>query len=398
MNSTTSDSKRGLILWTLFAATCLALLQVSIYVPSMPGIARYFSVPISAIQLTVTIYAIGFAIGNLFWGPISDRYGRRPALVIGSVLCLIASAVCLFAPSIEVLFVGRVIQAFGASSIMVAGRAVVRDIFDRLGTARALSLLATSANIMPVAAPVLGGYLEVWFDWRASFVVILAFAALITGIVWKVLPETNVTAQTSGSLMASMVGGYGQLLRKVRFVGYALTNMSGGMCFFAFLAAAPAILINAGGLSPHHFGFFASMMPIGFMLSTYLNSRVVTRQGIDRMLFVGGIFNLLSGTLLMALAPIGANWVMIPCCFLAGFGNGFVMPNGNAGAVSVIPPLAGAASGFSAFCQMIIASLVTAALSATTITSAMPLGISFAASGFVVFLGLALCRLGRRPA
>jgi DHA1 family bicyclomycin/chloramphenicol resistance-like MFS transporter len=136
----TPSPQRTLILWTLFAASCLALLQVSIYVPSMPSIARYFGVSISAIQLTVTIYAVGFAVGNLFWGPISDRYGRRPALIWGAFLCLVASGFCVFAPNLESLFGGRLVQAFGAASVTVAGRAVIRDIFDRLGTARALSL------------------------------------------------------------------------------------------------------------------------------------------------------------------------------------------------------------------------------------------------------------------
>jgi DHA1 family bicyclomycin/chloramphenicol resistance-like MFS transporter len=212
------------------------------------------------------------------------------------------------------------------------------------------------------------------------------------------LPETNLNLQTDSNLLSGMLNGYGRLLREPRFVGYAITNMSGGMCFFAFLATAPAILISVGGLSPHQFGYFAGMMPVGFMISTYLNSRLVMRLGIDRLLLVGGILNTLSGVLLIVLAPIGSPWIMILPIFVAGFGNGFVMPNGNAGAVSVNPTLAGAAAGFSAFCQMVVAAAVTAALSAVEIRSAMPLAISFTASGFVVFLGLAICRLKRRRA
>lgn len=398
MTPVSPTSQRSRIQWTLFAATGLALLQISIYVPSMPGIAQYFGVPIGAIQLTVTVYAIGYAVGNLLWGPVSDRYGRRPALVSGSVICLVASAFCVVAPDLNSLFLGRAAQAVGASSIVVVGRAMIRDVFDRLGTARAMSLLATSSNVVPVLAPLLGGYLEIWFGWRASFIVIAGFAVFITAIVWWTLPETHFDRRSDANLLHSMMSGYARLLREPRFIGYGLTNMNGGISFYAFLSLAPAIIITVGGVSPDHFAYYSAMMPGGFMLGTYLNSRLVTRFGIERLLLVGGVLGLASGLVLIVSAPGGSPLAIVVPLLLAGMGNGFVMPNGSAGAVSVIPSLAGAAAGLSSFCQMIVAALATGTLSTVPIHSAMPLAIAFTLAGAVVFVGLAFCHFGRQPA
>jgi DHA1 family bicyclomycin/chloramphenicol resistance-like MFS transporter len=204
----------------------MASLGASIYIPSIPDIARYFAVPVGDIQLTVTTYTVGFAAGTLVSGPMCDRFGRRRALLVAATLCFLGSAVSATAPGLGVLYVGRIAQAFGAATATVATRAVVRDLFDRVGTARALSLLALAATVTTILAPIIGGFLQVAFGWRAGLMMVTVIAAAVGVLLWRVLPETNVELQNEVGLIRGVVRGYVRLLRIPRFIGYGLANMN----------------------------------------------------------------------------------------------------------------------------------------------------------------------------
>src|SRR5262245_13266392 len=206
----------------VIAATSLALLSATIYIPSIPDMARDLNVPVGSIQLTVTVYVVAIGFSTLLLGPLSDRFGRRGVMISGTALCLAASALCAVASSVEVLLVGRALQAVGACAGMVVSRAVIRDVLDREGTARAMTAIAMVLSLVPVIAPILGGYLHLWFGWRANFVVVAATAGALVALLYGLLPETNFNLQNQSGLVRGMLASFGVLLRSRRYIGYTL--------------------------------------------------------------------------------------------------------------------------------------------------------------------------------
>lgn len=372
-----------LILALLVSAAALGLLASAIYVPSIPDIARELGVPVGQVQLTLTTFLVGFGASTLFVGALSDRFGRRGVLVAGNVLCAVASAACALADTIELLLIGRAVQAVGACAGMVVARAVVRDIFDRDGTARAMAALAMAATLAPILAPVLGGYIHVAFGWRTSFLVVAVAAGLLAIVTASLLPETNRNLQNEVGLLRGLVVGTTALLRVRRFMAYAVASASGGITFYSFVAAAPVILIDRFGVSPDIFGIYIGVPPLGFMAGSFVTSRLTVRLGGDRLIRWGSAGHVLSGLLLAGLAAAGfaAPWAVIGPLLVMAFSNGLIMPNAYSGGVSVQPHLAGAASGLQNFLQMLGAGAAAALFAALALETAVPLGLAIAGAG-----------------
>src|SRR5258708_6606979 len=244
------SSSVRLYLPPLVASGSLGLLASSIYVPSIPDIARDLGVSVGLVQLTMTVFLVTYGASMLMMGSLSDRFGRRKVLLSGILLCLAASVVCGMARSIEWLLIGRAFQALGSCAGVVIARATVRDLFDREQTARAMAVLAASITIIPVLAPAFGGYLHVWLGWRANFYVVAIAAAILYGIIsWK-LPETNVTLQNQTSLLRGLSTSFMTLLRSRRFLGYAMVTGCGGAAHYPVSSAAPVVFTHRLPLSP----------------------------------------------------------------------------------------------------------------------------------------------------
>jgi len=375
-----------LVLPILVASGSLGLLASSIYVPSIPDIGRALNAPVGKVQLTMTVFLIAYGVSMLIMGGLSDRFGRRRVLLTGNTLCLVASLACAAANSIEILLVGRVFQAIGSCAGIVIARAMVRDLFDREHTARAMSAVEMAVSIVPVMAPAAGGYLHVWLGWRANFIVVALFAVVLFICIAKWLPETNRQLQNQLSLWRSLTTSFAILIRTRSFIAYALVAGCGGAGYYAFASAAPVIFIDSFHVSADKYGLVAAISSIGFITGSFLSNRLSLRIGPDRLIRIGGGLQLAAGTFIVGTSQIGVAdpWTMAFALYFMGTANGLFMPNAFAGSVSAFPQLAGAAAGLAGFIQMSGAGLATLLMAASSIQTALPMGLVIAGAGLTV--------------
>ena len=336
----------------LVAISAIGPLALNIFIPSMPGLQQSFGISYGVAQLTLTLYLIGMAGCQIFYGPLSDRYGRRPMLLLGLVLFVAASAIAAAAPSIEVLIGARLVQAVGGASGIVLARAMVRDIYTREKSASVIAYITMAFVVAPMVAPVLGGALDAMAGWRASFWLLTGLGVVTLLLAWHLLPETHHDRSPAGGL--GLIAGAGHLFALRRFRGYALTLAFGSSVFFAFLGGAPYVMVDVLRRTPVEYGLWFVLISLGYMTGNFLSGRYSERFGIDRLMLLGTGLTLAGGILCLAAAIAGLlspATLFVPMV-LAALGNGFTIPNGTAGAISVDPRLTGAAAGWSGFTQM----------------------------------------------
>jgi len=347
------DRARLVFIPLLIVFVAVSLVGAAMYTPSLPAIAAGFGAPVATVQLTVSVYLIGFAIAQLFVGALSDRYGRKPVLLAGFLLFIVASTACALAPSVQALIAARLFQAIGASVGIVVTRAIIRDRFGATGSARYMAYLGMAAGLTPALSPTVGGIVQVSAGWRGVFHTMsgLGVVALLTALVAlreSHLPEARIRAGLRG-----MLTGFGLLLRHWRFLAYTVAAATPSAMFFVFLAAGPVVMIGPAGVAPDVYGFYALCMPGGYITGNFLSSRITPRVGIDRAI-AGG--NLIAVAGAVAMAAIGASGYFTPLAFalplvVMGFGNGIAVPAAYAGVVEAEPRLAGTASGLTGFLQ-----------------------------------------------
>lgn len=341
-----------------FLTSLMAVGHVSnnMYTPSMPSMSEYFATDAATVQLTMSVYLLAFAVAQLAYGPLSDRFGRRPVLIAGLILYAVASAAAAFSGSITVLIVMRAFQAFGACAGPVIARAMVRDLFGREQAAKVMAYIGLAMGAAPAFAPVLGGFLQTWFGWQASFVFITGFAVAVLVLTWTRLEETNTErSETQGWwLIVEMVRNYWRLLKSREYLGFVITGSFVFAGVFAFMAGAPFVVIEILGYSPVNFGL-VSIAPIGgYVVGSFFTSRVAERLGVDRLVPLG-ISILFAGALvLLGVALMGSlsiYSIYVPMTFMS-FGMAVVFPSTLAGSISVHPEIAGAGSALYGFLQM----------------------------------------------
>ncbi|TAN47520.1 MAG: Bcr/CflA family efflux MFS transporter [Rhodospirillales bacterium] len=337
----------------LTALVAIGPVSTDLYLPSLPAVMRAFKADVAETQLTLSAFMAGFGLMMLVYGPLSDRFGRRPVLLSGMALYALASVFCLLAPSIEVLIVGRFLQALGASCGPVLGRAVVRDIYGREGSARVLSYMASAMAVAPAVAPILGGFLETLFGWRSNFVALLGFGAAMTLALFLLLPETNRhqdgEALSPGRLLANMLA----LMKDRRFMGYTVTLSFSFAALFTFISGSSFVLIDVMGVAPGNFGFCFAAVVAGYMSGSLIAGRFTASYGLDRMIGLGVWLGVGAGGLLTVLALLGpTHWAaVVGPMSLMFFSVGLVLPNSSAGAIGPFPQMAGSASSLLGFLQ-----------------------------------------------
>ncbi|MEQ8398610.1 multidrug effflux MFS transporter [Thalassobaculum sp.] len=355
-----SDKPISPPIWILIAATATGPLALNIFVPSMPGLVHVFDTDYATIQLTLTLYLVGVALAQLAYGPLSDRFGRRPAMLYGLAIYAAASLLCAVAWSVETLIVGRILQAIGGCAGMVLGRAIVRDVYERDRAASAIALITMAMAVAPAIAPTLGGYLETGFGWHATFLAPMVMGLIVLAASFRGLNETNLTPIPRIDVLA-MLRHYGELLRSRAFIGYAGNSAMSVGAFFAFLAGAPYVVIEILHRPPGEYGLYFVLISVGYMVGNFGASRLSQRLGVDRMIPLGvassTVGGLISAGFLLADVITPAS-VFLPMMLVA-VGNGLSQPNSIAGAISVNPRIAGAASGLMGFGQMTVGALFT---------------------------------------
>lgn len=338
-------------------------ISTNIYAPSLPSMVEFFGTDAASVQMTISIYMASFAVGQLIYGPLSDRFGRRPVLLVGLTIFVVTTVMIIVAPSIvrsvDLVIVGRGLQALGACSGPVVARAIMRDLYSREETAKVMAYIALAMGLAPAFAPVLGGYLEEWFDWRASFGVVLAFAVAVFLVALK-MPETNKhRALNAAQRPITLITNYGMLLRSRAYWGFVSVGslVFGGM--FAFMVGVPFIVIEILEYSPSSYGWFSVSGISGYMAGSWVTSRITDRIGVDRMVPIGVTIVGIGGVLFLVVGLWGFLniYSLFGPLMLMAFGMAILFPSTLAGSVSVFPRVAGAASALYGFIQMLTAAV-----------------------------------------
>ena len=351
-------AKSWWFLVVLVGATALGPLAIQIFLPSLPAIQADLQVSGSLAQLVFSLSAGAIAVSMLVYGPVSDRFGRRPTLVAGLILYLIGSLVSTFAPNIAVLILGRMIQAVGGAAPLTLTRTIIRDLYGRERSASMITYITMAMVIAPMLAPAIGGYLNDWIGWRANFAFCGLVGVLVTALVITGLPETH-HQRVGIPGLAGMFATFGQLLRNPAFCGFALQSAFCLASFFSFAAAAPYVVIVVMERSASAYGLFFIVISLAFMLGNFVAGRISERVGVERMVVIGSSLAVLATlSCLLAITLFGwVPWALFGPCILLAIGNGFSVPNAMAGAISVEPRAAGAASGLAGFLQMLTAAV-----------------------------------------
>ncbi|AXI53934.1 Bicyclomycin resistance protein (plasmid) [Pseudoseohaeicola sp. NH-UV-7] len=328
---------------TLILLASISAMAMNIFLPSLPNMTDYFQTDYRLMQLSVAVYLGVNAVMQIIVGPISDKFGRRPVLLWGLGLFLLATLGCLYAPSAEVFLFFRMCQAVVAIA-MVLSRAVVRDMYPQDRAASMIGYVTMGMAIVPMISPAIGGVLDEAFGWRASFWALFGMGALTLVLTYADLGET---AAKSGRTLGQQYREYPELLRAPRFWGYSLSSGLSSGAFFAYLGGAPFVGSEVFGMSPSTLGIYFGAPAIGYFVGNFLTGRFATRFGINAMIQWGcGLCSFGLGlSLLIFLAGQGSALVFFGLMTFVGLGNGLCIPNATAGMLSVRPHLAGTASG-----------------------------------------------------
>ncbi len=376
------------------AITACGTLGMHLVIPALPDTARALNVSAGTIQLTITLYLIGLASGQLAYGPISDRFGRRPVLIAGLALFTLAGLATTAAPNAAMLIVARILQSIGACAGLVLGRAIVRDSAAPDRAAAQLAMLTLVMSTAPAIAPVLGGYATAWFGWRAAF----GLLALVGGITWMLaiwlLPETN---RAQIGVRSSMLLNSIRLFRSPAFCGYIVGGACTTTSFYAFMAASPFILVDLLHQPTERVGVYYLLLMAGVAAGSFSANRMAGRVRVQLALRVAnGIAIVGAASFLGAyLAGILSVPTVIAPIVLFMVGAGMASPFALSGAVSVNPHAIGAASGLYGFTQMAYGALCTLIVETWHPGSVLTVGVILLVSALLGQVALSLAV--RRP-
>ena len=363
MNSPANDRTGGeprrtplSLIALLIAMSGIGSASLNILVPAIPGLVAKFATDAASVQLTISLYLLGLAVAQLVFGPLSDRFGRRPVVIAGLAIATLASTSAIFVATIGGLIAARVAQSLGASTGQTISRAIIRDLYERERAASMIGLVTSVVVLMPMMAPLVGGILDTLFGWASIFIFVAVFTGTV--FVWALLalPETR--------KFSTAPGGNGHLLPDLKalasspkFFGYALCAGLGSAPFFSFLGGAPHVTVTMLGRTSAEYGLWFFLPSFGFMTGNFIVSRLSGRFTIDQLIW-GGIAATVIGCLISIVAYVAfPGWEMVTIFLpqiIVGIGNGLLLPTSVAGAVSIRPHVAGTASGLTGFIQMAI--------------------------------------------
>ncbi len=350
----------------LVALATMTSISIAIYLPALPTLARDLGTSMELVQLTVSVFLVGVGLGQLVYGPASDRFGRRPALLFGLVVYGVGSLACALAPTIELLLAGRALQAAGACAGMALVRAIIRDTYPRERMAGALSTVTGAMAISPALAPIIGSQIYLAFGWRADFLFLTMFAVLLLVLAVTMLPETNRHRDPRALSPGRLVGNYGSLVGNRTFVGHLF---AGGLTLagtFAYTVASPFILIGQLGVRPDVFAFLMISTTLAYVAGTWTAPRLARRIGLERALRVGTGICAASAVLMAAIALSGVVTAFTVVGGMTAYmvGMGMALPLSMAGGIGPFPRIAGAASALIGAGQMVTGALASAASAA----------------------------------
>lgn len=390
-------SDRGLTL-LLAAITAVAPMVMQIYLPALPSLAEQLGALPSTAQITFSAFVFAVGPTQLIYGPLADRYGRRNTALASLVIGLIGSLACALATSIGTLIAARVLQAIGSAGGMVISRAILSDRYGAKGMAARLSSVIAVIVVVPMIAPLFGGYLTEWFGWRSVFAVSAALIAVVTWVCWSHLPETLVRASEPEPFVAGALS----VLKKPLFVALTVQSALSLAVFYTFISVVPYVMEQLLDYPPTAYGQFFIMLASGYLLGTVVSSRIASRAGILRMIQVGTLIGLCGGLWLFGAVFDGADsaWqLFLPMTLLAG-ANGFASPSMQSGAVLQTARYAGTASGIIGCSQQLLAGMAVQGVASWGVGTTTPLIVFILSASLfsaMITVGLSLYQSGRPP-
>lgn len=386
-------------IWLLMSATVASQMALTIFLPSLPTLAKDFEVAYGTAQLTLSIYLFAFAFAQLAVGPLSDKVGRRPILLASLVIFTIGSLGCALSSTVEMLIAARLVQACGACGGVVLGRAIVRDSRTGPEAPRAMGTMASAMALAPALSPLLGGQLLGFFGWRSTFWFTAACGVAVLLTVWHMLGETAPKAppRTTG-VVRDYIDGFRAVLRERRFVGLMIAATCASAGFNVFFSGGPILLIQVMGVEPELFGWFTLAWAGNFVLGSIVSGRLQGRVHSLLLIPFGQVVLTVGAVAMIATALLGyvTPLALIGPLVLMGWGNGINMPNAMANALISVPASrVGAASALMGFVQMVTAALLTLLVGYVPHSSQLNIGIGVGVTGLVGLAGWWL--LVRRP-
>ncbi|WP_339905040.1 multidrug effflux MFS transporter [Pseudomonas guineae] len=372
------------LLLILGALSAFGPLAIDFYLPSFPTLARVFATDVEHVQLSLAAYFVGLAIGQLAYGPLADRFGRRKPLLVGVALFSVASLACALAPSLEWLIAARFVQALGGCAGMVVSRAVVRDLCDPINSAKVFSQLMLVMGLAPILAPLAGGLLLSTLGWPSIFICLTLFSFICLLAVAKWLPET-LTKDVPPAPLRGAIGEYKRLFANLPFLGYALTGGFAVAGMFAYIAGSPFVFIELYGIPVEHYGLLFGSNALGFIAVAQLNAWLVARHGPAYWLGKTVWFYLACGLalLMVALAEPQALWPLLIPLFGCIACLGILLPNASACAMAGQGRHAGSASALLGSLQFVIAASAAAMVGVLHDGSAWPVAVVIFACGLL---------------
>ncbi|MDU3157844.1 Bcr/CflA family multidrug efflux MFS transporter [Hafnia alvei] len=392
---TPRSSHLGLIL-ILGLLSMLMPLAIDMYLPSMPVIAEQFGVPSGDVQMTLSAYTLGFAFGQMLYGPMADSIGRKPVIMYGTLFFALAGAACAMAQSVDQLIVMRLIHGLAAAAASVVINALMRDMFTKDDFARMMSFVVLVMTIAPLLAPIMGGALLIWFSWHAIFWAMAGAALLGTVLVAIFIKETLPKEKRQKFRLRTTLGNFASLFRHKRVLCYMLASGFSFAGMFSFLSAGPFVYIDLNGVSPQHFGYYFALNIVFLFIMTLINSRNVRRFGAINMLRFGLLVQFVMGIWLVITAALGLGfWSLV--IGVAAYVGCIAMITSNAMAVILddFPHMAGTASSLAGTLRFSLGAVVGTLLALASARSEWPM----VSSMFLcIFAAMMLFLYASRPA
>lgn len=328
---------------TLILLAGLSALAMNVFLPSLPNMTAYFDTQYWVLQMSVAVYFAVSAVLQIIVGPISDNLGRRPLILWGLALFCLATIGCIYAPNAAIFLVFRMCQAVIVTA-MVLSRAIVRDVLAADQAASMIGYVTMGMAIVPMISPMIGGILEEWFGWQASFWLMLSCGF---GLFWICYYDVGETKSATGETLKEQFGHYPELFSSPRFWGYSIASGLSSGAFFAYLGGAPYVGTELFKLSPSLLGFFFGAPALGYFFGNFFSGRYSIHYGVNRMILIGATISSFATlvSLLVFGAGFGSPYTFFGFMTLVGIGNGLTIPNATSGMLSVRPHLAGTASG-----------------------------------------------------
>jgi DHA1 family bicyclomycin/chloramphenicol resistance-like MFS transporter len=373
--------------------------STDLYLASMPDIGASLQATPAQVQLTISFYLVGFALGQIVYGPVSDRYGRKPVLLAAVTIYCIASIACVFATSIEMLIVARLLQALGGCGAIVLPRAIVRDLYSGARAGREMAVIAMVMGLAPLLAPILGGVLQTWFGWRSSFIVMAVVGIEAVALVWWYLPETLKNPLGDMVTPASILQSYRFVLREPSFVAHLLLTALAYAGLFAWISGAAFVLQDIYHFTALGFAVAFTLASAFFLAGTSTAAKLVMRYGVGTIIGAGSVLLAVGGLSMVAVLALRLDhpFALVGAAAIYIAGLGLMLPQAIAAAINPFPERAGAASSLIGFVQQLAASLCGVLVGHQLGVSAWPIAIPMALGGCATLACWSLTRGVRAP-